>query len=261
MKSFVLVALLCVVLNAQNNKTPDLLPTLREVFADIATVLAQADQGRIEVLSARLKETGDEIRLLETLAAALSRGILVDLPQALREKGLPNVRPETMAQEQQKLEELRAELKLVEGRKRATGVPDGLLRARKGSFFAEAALERPLDIPVPALSSAGTPSAVAQSAQPEALGRALYQSKDWKGALTAFEALAPQARTTEVNCLMARCLERLDRWDEARQLYEATAKAEQKGPWGDLARWMLRFGGQKNTVRAALEAGAIKGGK
>lgn len=261
MKRILILALLASSLAAQTGKAPDLLPTLREVFADIASVLGAADKGRVEVLSARLQETGDEIRLLETLAGALARGILVDLPKALREKDGSPADPALLVTEQKKLEELRAELSLAENRRRASGLSEGLMRARKASLFAEAAVERALDIPVPALSAAGTPSAVAGSGEPEALGRALYQAKDWKGALTAFEALAPAARSAEVNCLMARCFERLERWDEAKVLYEATAKAEAKGPWGDLARWMLRFGGQKNTVRSALEAGAAKGGK
>lgn len=256
MKTVLCALLLAGLMAAQPARTPELLPTLREVFADIGTLLASADTGRVDVLSARLAECGDELRLLETLSAALSRGILVDLPPALREKPEPaGARPTTEAEETRLLEELRAEVKLTEARRQSMGLPDGLSRARQGSVLAQAAAGVTLEIPVPPASHAGTPAVAAQSADPEALGRALYAARDWAGALNAFTLVTQ--KTPEVNCLMARCLERLERWAEAKALYESTSNADPKGPWGDLARWMLRFGGQKSTVRSAL---AMPGG-
>ena len=252
MKSLLCMMLVAGSVVAQPGRAPDLLPTLREVFADIGTLLASADSGRVGVLNARLAECGDELRLLETLADALTRGILVDLPQALREKADAPCTPTSVAEEERLLEALRADVKLAESRRVHQGVPDGLSRARSGTALARAAVGVTLDIPVPPAFMSGTLSAVVHSPDPEALGRALYMSKDWAGAMNAFNLVVAEKRTAEVNCMMARCLERLERWDEAKALYEKSSAAEPKGPWGDLARWMLRFGGQKSTVRSAL---------
>ncbi|MSR75663.1 MAG: hypothetical protein EXS14_09380 [Planctomycetes bacterium] len=254
MKTLLCTVFLTAALAAQTGRAPDLLPTLREVFADIGTLLASADAGRVEAINARLAECGDELRLLETLAGALTRGILVDLPQALREKSVVPATEATIADETRLLEELRAELKIAEARRMHQGLPDGLSRARSGTALAKAAASISLEIPVPPASMSGTLAAVVQSSDPLALGRALYMSKDWAGAMNAFNLVPTEKRSPEASCLMARCLERLERWSEAQALYEKTSAAEPTGPWGDLARWMLRFGGQKSSVRSVLGA-------
>lgn len=243
---------------------PSAAPTLEEVFSDIGVLLRRADRGHLEGLKVRLRETDDELRLLENLKAALDRGVLVDLPPLFREPPGADASPEALIREQQGLDQLQADVRLAEARRQRRGAES--LRPPPGnqdrpSALAQAAIEVQLEILPPPKGPGGTPAAAAAALDQEGLGKALYLAKDYSGALNALQAVPAERRSLEVRCIIARCFERTGRWTDAREIYTAVAAEDPNGPWGSMAQWMLRFGDHLRSVRDMLGRTAPGGEK
>lgn len=233
-------------------------PALQEIFADIGDLLRGADRSRVDVIRLRLRETEDELRLLESLKSALDRGLLVELPAALRDRATRDASPEAVERERKAMEELLAEVRIAEARRRQgpPGLPKEAAPGGGPSALARAALDVHLEIPAPPRDGSGTASAAVAALDPEGLGRALYAAGDFAGAVHALQAVATAGGSPEVRYLLARSLERLGRWPEAKDLYSGVAADDKDGPWGGLSRWMLRFGGHLHDAREVLSRSA-----
>jgi hypothetical protein len=122
------------------------------------------------------------------------------------------------------------------------------------SSLAEAALEVDLEIPLPPLSTAGRPSSAARALDPEGLAKALYLAKDYPGALNALLAIPEGERSLESSYFVARCLDLIGRWPEARAAYEAVTARDPQGHWGEHSQWMMSIGSNKENVRKLLDS-------
>lgn len=231
-------------------------PSLAQLYGDLGELLRSTDRDVVKALEARLLETGEEIRLLESLRSTLGRGILVDIPKVLRESTVDSASPELLAKEEEAVSKLRADLEIAKAKQQRLAKASERKeesRAKGASVFALATIQVAVEVPIPPKSAAGSISAVSSAVDPEGVGRALYAAKDHLGALNAFTALPEGERTLEVQCLMARCLEHVGRWEEAKVLYTKVSEKDPTGSWGSMARWMLRFGEHLRSASALSE--------
>lgn len=235
-------------------------PSLEDVFMDIGRLIRSADGQDVMTLQARLKETEDELRLLENLRSHLKRGILVELPAELRRKDVESVSPEMLEQAKQALEALKTEIRVRKIKKQRA--EEARRRRDRGkasgtSGFGAAVLAVRVEVPEPPMSETATSTAVSEAVDPGGLGKARYLAGDFVGALNAFSAIPEGKRSFEVRYRLARAQEKLDRWSEAKKAFEALAKDDAAGFWGKQAKWMLRFGGHKQAVRDVIGKGKV----
>lgn len=230
-------------------------PTLQEIFSDIGALLLKADRSKVQVLQARLAETEEEIRHLENLQTTLRRGIVIDMPDVLRERGDVPATDEALKREHQQVEELRAEIRQVEERrKRMDKERDAgeVAKAPVATPRAQAALDVVLQVPEPPKRTTATEKQIRDAIDKAAYGNALYLAGDVQGALKTYEQLPDDERTLEIQYQMARCHELLGKWDDAQRLYTAVSENDPTGHWGGLARWMLDLGKRKQGIRKLI---------
>ncbi len=236
--------------------------TLEEIFADIGEVLVSADRSKANVLEARIAETDEEIRHLENLQSASRRGIVVDLPEVLRERAPVSADKVALEREHQQVDELRARIRVMEERKKRLGAErrtDEIVQAPRASTRGEAALEVVLSVPEPTVLGPADEAEIKEAVDQAAYGRALFLAGDYRGAARTYEGLPRDQRTLEIRYQMARCQDLLGRWEAAEQLYTAVSTDDREGHWGNLAKWMLDLGRKKQGIRELILSSKGKG--
>jgi len=237
-------------------------PTLDEIFSDIGDLLKTADESKVAVLETRLAETEEEITHLENLQATLKRGILIEMPDILKERLNVPVSRDALEREQKKIDELKMQMRFLAERRtrqekgRDVGEPE---RAVAVTHRGSAALDVVLRIPEPPKRPAATEQQIQDAVDKVLYGKALYLARDYEGALKSYGLVPEEKRSLEIKYHMARCHELLDRWDDAKTLYTSVSTADPKGHWGGLARWMLDLGTQKQGIRGLIKASKGKG--
>lgn len=237
-------------------------PTLQEIFSDLGELLKKADRSKVSVLEARLAETDEEIHHLENLQSTLKRGIVIDMPDVLKERLNVPASPDAIKREEQKLDELRAQMRFLEERRRRQEeerMVGEVAKAPSATRRGAAALDVVLKVPEPPARRSATGRQIRDAVDKVAYGKALYLLKDYEGALKSYEQVDEARRSLEIKYHMARCHELLNRWDEAKTLYTAVSTEDPKGHWGGLARWMLDLGTRKQGIRGLIEASKGKG--
>ena len=228
------------------------IPRLEELFGDIGQVFSKIDGAQAGVLKARLRETKEELDLLERVNATLKKGIVMEVPASLRPRILPEASPELSLREQRLVDDLRAELKLRELRQKdRLDRPKNLVSAAP-SLMGSAIMDVMVELPSPPGSEVGSPEKVALAANPLGVARSLFLAGDYVGALNAYESIPEEKRGVESRYRMARIREKLGQWKEAKTGYEEVARMDPKGHWGDQARWMLRFAKHQRVVYGVL---------
>lgn len=238
-----------------NQESP---PTLQEIFGDIGVMLKSADKSKVKVMEARLAETEEEIRHLENLQSALERGIIVDMPEVLKQRLDAGASESSLKQEETQVAELQAKERLLRARRtrlaneRSRGE---IAKVRRPTRFGAAALDVALEVPEPPKSGVGSEERIADAVDKVALAKALYFAEDYAGALKAFQRVLAKERTAEITFRMARCHDKLGRWKEAEELYVATQGDDPQGHWGNQAKWSLDLGKQRERIRKLLAGG------
>ncbi len=233
-------------------------PTVDELVGDALHHLQWVDRRSAKAISARLSETEVELRLLNGLLTRVQGGLLVDAPGTGR--SMEDATEAARAENVRRVEELRSRLALANEMKRAPVAAPTRTEAEtppkptRATAIGSALLAVDLDVPVTAPRAAESkPAPRAMALDPKGLSRALYAAEDFSGALEAANQIPEDARTSEDRYRIARSLDRLDRWTEAKAAYEALAKADPEGHWGRQASWMLRIGGGRKGVDDAVK--------
>ena len=244
------------------SETEEKAPTLQEIFSDIGTLLKSADKSKVKILEARLAETEEEIHHLGNLKATLDRGIVIELPDVLKERLDVPASEAALAKEQKRIDDLKAQMRFLEERRRRTSEQrkaGDAVKAPAPTKRGTAALEVVLDVPEPPVNKLATSRRLEAAVDKAAYGKALYLAHDYEGALNSYGQLPEEKRSLETKYHMARCHELLGKWKDAEKVYVAVSTADPKGHWGDLARWMLDLGKQKQGIRSLINASKGKG--